>query len=100
MPGCVAQRPCDAKAQYNRYGRRRKWAASGLDIHQQEARMSQKTLGYVLLVVGVVVLAVAVFADALGFGGAAGFGWKQIVGSLAGVVVGAVGGWLSMRKAA
>jgi hypothetical protein len=62
--------------------------------------MSQKTLGYVLVVVGVVVLLVSIFADALGLGNGTSFGWKQIAGSVGGVVVAAAGVWMAMRKAA
>ena len=62
--------------------------------------MSQKTLGTILVVLGVVLLLVAVFADTLGFGAGRGFGWKQIVGSVVGVVVAVVGAWLARRKAA
>ncbi len=59
-----------------------------------------KTLGYILIVVGVILLVVSIFADSLGLGTSAVFGWKQIVGSIAGVVLALVGGWLAMRKAA
>ncbi len=62
--------------------------------------MSQKTLGIILVVLGIVLLVVAVFADSLGVGARHGFGWKQIVGSIAGVVVAVVGAWLTRRKAA
>ncbi len=62
--------------------------------------MSRKTIGIILIVVGVVVLIVSGFADALGIGGVPGFGWKQIVGSLVGLVIGVVGFWMTTRKTA
>ncbi len=62
--------------------------------------MSRKTLGIILVVLGIVVLIVAVFADSLGVGAKHGFGWKQIAASITGVVVAAVGVWLTRRKAA
>lgn len=62
--------------------------------------MSQKTLGYIAIVVGVVLLVVSVFADTLGIGSGGGFGWKQIAGTVAGIVIALVGGWLTTRKAA
>ncbi len=62
--------------------------------------MSQKTLGMILIAVGLIVLIVAGFADSLGIGVGRGFGWKQIVGSVAGVLVALVGFWLTRRKAA
>ncbi len=61
--------------------------------------MSQKTLGYVLIVVGVVLIVLSVFADTLGIGSGGGFGWKQIVGTVVGIVVALVGGWFTTRKA-
>ncbi len=67
---------------------------------REEAPTSQKTLGYVLVVVGIVLLVVGLFADSLGIGSGGGFGWKQIAASVAGVVVAAAGYWLSRRKAA
>ncbi len=53
--------------------------------------MSRKGMGVVLLVVGIAILVGAAAADPLGIGGAAGFGWKQMVGVSAGVLVAAVG---------
>jgi uncharacterized membrane protein len=54
--------------------------------------MSRRSLGVVVTVVGLLVLAIAVFADPLGIGGADDtFGWKQIVGVVVGAVI-AVGG--------
>jgi hypothetical protein len=62
--------------------------------------MSQKNLGYILIVVGVVILLVSVFADTLGIGSSASFGWKQIAGTVIGVLVALAGGWLATRKSA
>ncbi len=62
--------------------------------------MSQKTLGYVLVVVGLVLVVVGVFADSLGIGATGGFGWKQIVATVVGVIVLVAGFWFATRKAA
>ena len=62
--------------------------------------MSRKTLGFVLVAAGVVVLAVGLGADAMGMGAVPGFGWKQLVASIAGAVIAVVGVWLATRKAA
>ncbi len=62
--------------------------------------MSQKSIGFVLIGVGVLVLVVSGFADALGIGGVPGFGWKQILGSVAGLLVAGIGVWMANRKAA
>ena len=63
--------------------------------------MSKRTVGIVVMAAGVVLLAVALTADLLGFGGAAGFGWKQIAGTVVGallVVSGAWWGWRSKKN--
>ncbi len=61
--------------------------------------MSSKTLGYVLVAVGIVLLIIGAFADSLGFGGVPGFGWKQILAALAGVIAIIAGVLLALRKA-
>ncbi len=53
--------------------------------------MSRKTVGVVLLVVGVLLFLVSATADSLGIGGAPGIGWKQILGMVVGVAVAATG---------
>jgi Na+/glutamate symporter len=53
----------------------------------------KKTVGIVLLVVGVAVLALSLFADPIGIGNATAFGRDQIIGTIAGVIV-AVGGFV------
>ena len=53
--------------------------------------MANKNQGMILLVVGVLLFLVSVTADYLGIGGAPGFGWKQIVGVVVGVVIAAIG---------
>ena len=59
---------------------------------------NNKTIGIVLLVVGVLLLIGSVAADAIGIGGAAGFGYKQIIGAVVGVIVAVVGFVLYSRK--
>jgi hypothetical protein len=53
--------------------------------------MRRKALPVTVLVAGVLLFLVSAAADSLGIGGAPGFGWKQIVGTVAGVVAAAVG---------
>ena len=60
--------------------------------------MNKKNLGIALLVIGIVVLILSLAADMIGIGGAPGFGTKQILGAVAGVVVAAVGFFLYSRK--
>jgi hypothetical protein len=45
---------------------------------------AQKTIGFVLLIVGIVVLIVSVRGDAIGFGGFPGFAHKQMAGTSVG----------------
>ena len=58
---------------------------------------NKKTIGVVLLAVGVVLLIVSLAADSIGIG-LPGFGLKQIAGSIAGVIVAIVGFVLYSRK--
>jgi hypothetical protein len=58
---------------------------------------NKKTIGIALLAVGVVLLIVSLAADALGIGGAAGFGYKQIIGTVVGIVA-AVGGYMMYTR--
>lgn len=59
--------------------------------------MNNKTIGIVLLVVGIVALLVGLFADSLGFGAVSGFGYKQIIAVIVGVVF-AIAGYLVMSR--
>ncbi len=52
--------------------------------------MNKKTLGIIAVVIGVVVLLVSLGANLLGIG-APGFGFKQVIGAVAGAVVAIVG---------
>ncbi len=58
----------------------------------------RKSIGIELMVVGAILLIVAVGADLLPFS-VAGFGWKQIVGTVAGLVI-LAGGVYVYRAAA
>ena len=60
--------------------------------------MNKKTISIALLAVGVVLLIGSLAADAVGIGGAIGFGYKQIAGSIAGVIVAVVGFVLYSKK--
>jgi hypothetical protein len=61
-------------------------------------QMNKKSWGFILLGVGAIILLLSLTADLFGFGGAAGFGYKQIIGTLAGVITIAVGYFLAFRK--
>lgn len=58
----------------------------------------KKTAGIVLLVVGIVILALSLTADAIGIGGSPVFGRDQIVGTIVGAIVAVVGLVLTLRK--
>jgi hypothetical protein len=51
----------------------------------------------IFLVVGVLIFLVSLLADAFGIGEGTGIGWKQITGSLVGLVVAAIGA-VQMKK--
>ncbi len=59
---------------------------------------NKKTIGIVLLVVGIILLVLSLTADMIGIGGAPGFGYKQLLGAIAGVVIAVVGYVLMSRK--
>ena len=50
-----------------------------------------KTAGIVLLAAGIVIVIVSVAADCIGMGAFPGFGYKQIIGTLVGIVMIVVG---------
>jgi len=59
----------------------------------------RKTAGVIILVVGVILIIVSVLADIIGIGGQGGsFGPRQIGGTVAGVVIAAVGAFLAFKK--
>ena len=57
-----------------------------------------KTVGIVVLVVGIVVLLLSLVADPIGIGGHPGIGRNQMLGAAAGAVVTVVGLVLTLRK--
>jgi hypothetical protein len=60
--------------------------------------MSKKTSGLILVIVGVIILVVALFADSLGIGGSPGFGYRQWLMAGAGIIVALVGAGLVLWK--
>lgn len=59
---------------------------------------NKKTIGIALMAVGVILLIGALAVDAIGIGGFAGFGYKQTIGAVAGVIAAIVGFVLYSRK--
>jgi hypothetical protein len=53
--------------------------------------MSGKTRSLALIIIGMVLVLLSLVADMLGVGAHAGFGWKQITGTVVGVVLSVVG---------
>jgi uncharacterized membrane protein len=60
--------------------------------------MSKRTIGFVLIVLGVIILAVSLAADTLGLGAQMEFGWKQMLGTAIGIIFVLVGVWQALRK--
>ncbi|MCJ7434025.1 MAG: hypothetical protein MUO77_11110 [Anaerolineales bacterium] len=59
---------------------------------------NKKSIGIALLAVGAVLLIGSLAADAIGIGGVASFGYKQIIGAVVGVIVAIVGYLLYSKK--
>ncbi len=59
---------------------------------------TKKTVGIVLIVVGIVVLILSAIADAIGIGGNPGFGPIQLIGIIVGIAAAVVGLVLILRK--
>jgi hypothetical protein len=59
--------------------------------------MDKKNWGKILLGAGVVLLLLSLTADIIGIGGGAGFGIRQIIGSIAGIIAIAVGYFLAFK---
>ena len=57
-----------------------------------------KTIGIALLVVGVVIIIGSFAADSIGIGSAPGFGYKQIIAAVVGVIAAVVGLVIYARK--
>ena len=60
--------------------------------------MNNKQLGIALLVIGVIILLLSLLATSIGIGGAPGFGYKQIAGTVVGAIIAIVGYVLFSRK--
>ena len=59
--------------------------------------MDKKTLNTAILVVGIVILVISLFADSIGVGDVPGFGIDQAIGSVVGAIVTAVGLFLTVK---
>ena len=59
--------------------------------------MNKKTIGYILIALGVILAVISLAADVIGIG-SPGFGMQQILGTTVGVIVAIVGVWLALSK--
>ena len=55
--------------------------------------MSKRTIGILIIVVGVLLVVASLAADLIGIGSGGGLGWKQLLGAGVGVLVVAAGVW-------
>ena len=61
--------------------------------------MSTKSIGFALIVLGVIVLVVSLLADVIGVGQYPSvIGWRQYLGAAIGFIIAVVGAVLAMRK--
>ena len=56
-----------------------------------------KTANVLVIVIGIGLLAASLLADVIGIGDDAGFGKQQMMGTIAGVVITAIGLFLTLR---
>lgn len=59
---------------------------------------NRKTMGAVLLAIGIVLTVVSLLADTIGIGGSSIFGFKQILGTVVGAVLAVAGLVVMARK--
>ncbi|MFN8592261.1 MAG: hypothetical protein U0031_12450 [Thermomicrobiales bacterium] len=63
--------------------------------HQTAPHPAMRIVAGILLVLGALVIVASVLADPLNIGGGVGFGWKQLIGVVVGLVLALLGGaWL------
>jgi hypothetical protein len=60
--------------------------------------MSKKTISLLLIAGGLILLVLSLGADIIGIGAKAGFGWKQLTGTVAGLAALGYGYWMSRVK--
>ncbi len=60
--------------------------------------MSKKAIGSGLIILGLIVGLLFLFADSLGIGGSPGIGWIQLTGLAIGIVIAIIGVWQIVRK--
>jgi hypothetical protein len=60
--------------------------------------MNNPMLAWVVIGIGAILVLIALFADPLGLGKSAGFGWKQWLGVVTGALVILAGFYLLRRK--
>lgn len=61
--------------------------------------MNNKTIGIIVIIIGILMAAVSLLADVLGLGGDPNaVGWKQLLGAGVGILVVIVGIWFMGRK--
>jgi len=53
--------------------------------------MQRKTLGLIIIIIGIIILLISLFADSLGIGGYPGIGTKQTIGIVVGLVICIIG---------
>jgi hypothetical protein len=59
--------------------------------------MNNRTIGFIMIALGVILAAISVLADVIGIG-SGGFGLKQVLGTAVGVVLAIIGVWFVLSK--
>ena len=59
--------------------------------------MQKKTLGLIIIIIGIIIFLISLLADTLGIGGYPGIGTKQTIGIIIGLVICIIGLLLSRK---
>jgi uncharacterized membrane protein len=63
-----------------------------------EGMMSKRTIGFLLIALGVILALISLAADVIGIGQKPGIGGVQILGAVIGVVMAIVGVWIALSN--
>jgi hypothetical protein len=60
--------------------------------------MSKRTIGFIVILAGLILVILSITADMIGIGAEPGFGWKQTLGLIVGFLMVAGAGWWTIKK--
>ena len=60
--------------------------------------MSKRTIGFIVILAGLILVILSITADMIGIGAKPGFGWNQTLGLIVGFLIVAGAGWWTWKK--